>query len=71
MGGEIEIFPEWMLDPERKEDVLVFLRELPAPPRRRKEALVAWAQYVGLVLTKDDIRAILKPGEEYIESWRE
>ena len=71
MSGEIELFPEWLLDPKKKEDVLLFLRELPAPPRRRKEALVAWAQFVGIVLTKDDIKAILKPGEEYIESWRE
>ena len=71
MSGEIELFPEWMLSPDKKEDVLIFLRELPAPPRRRKEALVAWAQYVGLVLTKEDIKAILKPGEEYIEAWRE
>jgi len=55
-----------MLDPERQEDVELYLRELPAPPRRKKEALIAWCRAVGLAVTREKVEAILGPLEKYV-----
>jgi len=71
MSGELVIFPSVLLDPEKKDEVLIFLRQLPAPPRRKKEALVAWCRAVGAALTRDMVEAILGPTEKYVEAWRE
>ena len=71
MGGELLIFPEWMLDPKRQKDVEIYLRELPVPPRRKKQALVAWCRAVGVAITKEKIESILKPWEKYAEPWKE
>ena len=71
MGGELVIFPAALLDPSKKDEVLIFLRELPAPPRRKKQALVAWCRAVGAALTRDMVEAVLGPTEKYVEAWRE
>jgi len=71
MGGELVIFPPVLLDPSKKDEVLIFLRELPVPPRRKKQALVAWCQYTGVALDRDMVEAVLGPTEKYVEAWRE
>ncbi len=66
MGGELLIFPEWLLDPERQKEVEIYLRELPAPPRRKKEALIAWCRAVGVAVTREKVEAVLGPLEKYV-----
>jgi len=66
VSGEIAIFPAALLDPRRKDEVILFLRQLPVPPNRKKEALVAWCRYVGVALDRDMVRAILGPLERWV-----
>lgn len=66
MGGEIVIFPPDLLDKEKKDEVIMFLRQLPAPPRRKKQALIAWCKYVGAALTREMVEAVLGPLEKYV-----
>lgn len=60
----IEIFPPALLAAEEWEDVVIFLQKLPAPPRRIKQALVDWTNYVGVALTHEMVEAVLGPLEE-------
>jgi len=55
----IEIFPPALLAKEAKDDVILFLQKLPVPPRTKKEALVAWCNYVGAALTHEMVKALL------------
>jgi hypothetical protein len=48
-----EVFPPGLLDREREDDVVVFLRGLPIDPEDRKQLLVEWCHLVGAVLTRD------------------
>lgn len=66
MGGEIEIFPEWLLDPKRQRDAEIFLNNLlkaGTPPRRIKEALSAWCQAVGVTLTREKVEKVFEEFE--------
>ena len=67
MGGLIEVFPPWLLTRDRLNDVIIFLRELPVEPKRKKQALVAWTRYVGVALTYEMVEAVLGP---YAEKYR-
>ena len=60
----IEVFPPALLAKEKEEDVITFLKELPVPPRTKKEALVAWTKYVGATLTHEMVVALLGELEE-------
>jgi len=60
MAG-VEIFPAGLLAKEREEDVIVFLRTLPIPARRKKELIAQWAKYVGAALTRDMVEKVLGP----------
>lgn len=60
----VEVFPAALLAKEKWEDVIIFLQELPVPPRRKKEILVAWCKYVGVALTHEMVEAVLGPLEE-------
>jgi len=60
----IDIFPAGLLDPDKLEDVIIFLQQLPVPPRTKKEALVAWTKFVGVALTHEMVRLLLGPAEE-------
>ena len=55
----IELIPAVLLDKDKWDDFVIFLQELPIPPRRKKEVIVEWAQYVGAVLTRDMIEEVL------------
>ena len=60
----IEVFPPALLAKEKQDDVILFLKELPVPPRAKKEALVAWCKYTGAALDHDMVIALLGPLEE-------
>lgn len=42
-----------LLDRDKKEDVIIYLRDLPIDPRDKKRILVNWCREVGAVLDKD------------------
>lgn len=58
MAG-VEVFPAALLARDKEEDVIIFLRDLPIPERRKKELLAQWAKYVGAALTHDMVEAVL------------
>jgi len=60
----LEIFPAALLAKDKQEDVIAFLQKLPIPPRRKKEALVSWCNYVGVALTHEMVEVLLGPLEE-------
>lgn len=62
----LAVIPERLWTKEAKDEVIVFLRELPAPARRRKQALVDWTKYVGVALTREMVEAVLGPLAERI-----
>tara|TARA_Y100000310_G_scaffold169041_1_gene169061 strand:+ start:924 stop:1184 length:261 start_codon:yes stop_codon:yes gene_type:complete len=55
----VGIIPDDLFDPDRKDDVIVQLRILDIPPRRKKNELAGWAQAVGAGLTAEDYRKLL------------
>ena len=59
----IGLFPEWMLNPDRQEDVEIYLANLPLTPKEKKQAIVWWCKYVGVALTKEKVKKVL--GDDY------
>lgn len=57
----IEVFPPALLFKEEWQQVVIFIQKLPIPPRRKKELVVEWCNYVGAVLTKDMVEEVLGP----------
>jgi predicted ATP-grasp superfamily ATP-dependent carboligase len=55
----IEVFPPELLFKDKWDEVVIFLQKIPIPPRRKKEVIVEWANYVGAVLTRDMIEQVL------------
>ena len=53
------IIPLDLMSPDRKDDVIIILADLPISPRRKKQALNEWSQSVGLGMTKDDYQKLL------------
>ena len=63
----IEIFPAYLLAKDKKDEVIIFLKELPIEPLRKKQALAMWCKYVGVALTYEMVEAVLGP---YAEKYR-
>jgi len=57
------IIPADLLSPDRKDDIILILADLPIAPRRKKQALVEWGQMMGIGLTKDDFQKLLGIGQ--------
>ena len=55
----IGVIPADMFSPERLDDVIMQLRMLDVPPRRKKELFTEWGQAVGAALTKEDYQKLL------------
>jgi len=49
----VEFLPPRLLVPEAEDEVITLIRQLPIPPRLKKQSLFWWAQFVGVVLTKE------------------
>ena len=60
MAG-VEIFPAGLLARDKEEEVIIFLRTLPIPERRKKELIAQWAKDVGAALTHDMVEKVLGP----------
>jgi len=52
----IGVFPPDLLDPDRLDDVLIFLAGLPIDPEDRKQLLVEWCQLMGVILDEDMVK---------------
>jgi len=65
MAG-VEIFPAGLLARDKEEEVIIFLRTLPIPARRKKELIAQWAKYVGAALTRDMVEKVLGPLAERV-----
>jgi len=53
MARAIAVFPVDLLEPDRLDDVLIFLAGLPIDPEDRKELLVQWCRLMGAAITRD------------------
>jgi len=53
------VIPEIYLSKDKWNDFVIFLQELPIPPRRKKQLIVDWAKYVGAALTRDMVKEVL------------
>jgi hypothetical protein len=47
------MIPVDLLDKDKKDDVIIYIRDLPIPPEDRKRLLVSWCKEVGAVLDRD------------------
>jgi len=54
-----EVFPIELLTLEKKDEFLALLRELPIPPRRKKQMLILWCKLTGAVLTRDMVEHVI------------
>lgn len=57
----LEPFPNGLLDPARKAEVIGWINTTAVPVRYRAHHLQRWAEYVGVTLTGADYRAIGRP----------
>lgn len=55
----VEIFPVALLDPDKWDEVVLYLGPMPIPARRKKELIVEWTKAVGAVLTREMVEAVL------------
>jgi len=55
----LEVFPAYLLDPEREAEFIVALRRLPIPEIRKKQVLVEWCAITGVALTREMVEAVL------------
>jgi hypothetical protein len=64
--SRIAVFPEALLAKDKQDEVILFLQQLPAPARAKKEALVDWCKYVGVALTREMVEILLGPLAEEV-----
>ena len=50
------MIPIDLMDPAKKEDVIIYIRNLPVDPRDRKRVLMNWCREMGVVLDEDMVR---------------
>lgn len=53
MARVIAVFPVDLLEPDRKDDVIIFLAGLPIHPEDRKQLLLEWCQLMGIAIDRD------------------
>jgi len=50
------MIPVDLLDPDKKEDVLIYIKNLPIQPEDRKRVLLYWCKEVGVALDRDMVK---------------
>lgn len=53
MARVIAVFPVDLLEPDRLDDVIIFLAGLPIHPEDRKQLLMEWCQLMGIAIDRD------------------
>ena len=59
MGEFAGLIPEELIHPEKREEFLMWLRELPVDVWTKKYILIEWCQLTGVALTEDLVRAAI------------
>jgi hypothetical protein len=50
---QLEVIPVGLMNKDKSDDVVAFIRDLPIDPMDRKRLLVQWCKMVGAALTRD------------------
>lgn len=58
MAVILDVIPVELLDPDRQEDAIVFIRELPVEPEDKKRLIVEWCLYVGALLSEEKVKGV-------------
>ena len=53
MARAIAVFPVDLLDPDKLDEVLIFLASFPIDPEDRKQLLMEWCRLMGAAITRD------------------
>jgi len=61
MTNWLDLFPEYLIDPEHMEEWVLLVRQLPIPPARKKQLAINYAQYnnFGAALTRELVEKVL------------
>ena len=52
------MFPLYLLDKNKKDDVIIYIRDLPIAPENKEWLLGYWCKKVGEVLDKDMVEKV-------------
>jgi len=52
----VDLIPDELIDPKKKREFLIWLRQLPVDIWTKKYILIAWCELVGIALTEDLVR---------------
>ena len=55
----VDLIPEELIDPDKKEEFLMWLINLPVDIWTKKYILIEWCNLVGIALTEDLVRAVV------------
>lgn len=58
MTTVVDVFPVELLDPDRQEDVIVLIRDMPIDPEDKKRLITEWCLYVGAVLSEEKVKEV-------------
>ena len=59
MGEFVDLIPAELLDPDKKEEFLMWLMKLPVDPWTKKYLLLEWVNLVGVALTEEMVRKVI------------
>jgi len=59
MGEFVDLIPEELLHPDKKEEFLMWLIQLPVDIWTKKYILIEWCNIVGIALTEDLVKAVI------------
>ncbi len=62
MASPTGIIPELLFFPERKKEVIEFLKKQPLPGTLKRELLLGWAQTVGVRINRRSFREVEMTG---------
>lgn len=55
----VDLIPEELIDPKKKEEFLIWLMRLPVDVWTKKYILIEWCNLVGIALTEDLVRTVI------------
>jgi len=59
----VDLIPEELIDPKKKEDFLMWLIQLPVDIWTKKYILIEWCNLVGIALTEDLVKKVIGRAE--------
>lgn len=58
----IQYIPPYLLVADKEDEVILLLKGLPIPDRRKKQILIEWTKVVGAALTREMVEKLLGEG---------